>query len=452
MGKNKKKVTKANKLPKSGDESSVAKIVDEVAHKDTSTTAPVSGDGELNAETVENSNNCDDSSEVGTKDDKTVDDLRDEIAQLRLQLENNKESGTNDEKLLKIQEERDYFESQYNTLLSRLSSMKSLFSKMKESQLELESTQEQLAEYESRNLSLKNKLESLAKENEDYKQTVSVLNSECESLSSECSKYKARADAAQTQLETTSSKHNKSVQEKTKENQMLQSKIQEMAIVIDSYKQDLSSMKEEILDYKQQLAQLQREKEQTLKSCAQLEEQLAAATTAHEHDVRTLENELKVLKEAIEKSSEEAKIHESTIADLQQKVDLMKEGVALKDQLQQECKERGLQIGKLRHEAIILNEHLTKALALIKHSNNSESVDKELISNLLISFVSIPRADPKKFEVLELISSFLNWDDDKKMQAGLINVSASDSVRGRIERKDSFVSLWADYLEKESQK
>ena len=30
------------------------------------------------------------------------------------------------------------------------------------------------------------------------------------------------------------------------------------------------------------------------------------------------------------------------------------------------------------------------------------------------------RADPKKFEVLELLSNLLNWDDEKKQLAGLI--------------------------------
>ena len=64
-----------------------------------------------------------------------------------------------------------------------------------------------------------------------------------------------------------------------------------------------------------------------------------------------------------------------------------------------------------------------------------------------------PRADPKKFEVLELLSSFLSWDDDKRQQAGLIlDPREKDKNPGSMSRTQNFVSLWTDYLEKESEK
>ena len=91
---------------------------------------------------------------------------------------------------------------------------------------------------------------------------------------------------------------------------------------------------------------------------------------------------------------------------------------------------------------------------MLKQSSDSESVDKELISNLLISFVSIPRADPRKFEVLELLSNFLNWDDDQKRQAGLIFTPGQDNNNGSKipSRTESFVAMWTDFLERESEK
>ncbi|GME76128.1 unnamed protein product [[Candida] boidinii] len=113
-------------------------------------------------------------------------------------------------------------------------------------------------------------------------------------------------------------------------------------------------------------------------------------------------------------------------------------------------------------------------MKLIKKGSETETVDRELISNLFISFLQIPRADAKKFEVLKLISNFLNWDDDKKRHAGLMSSSAkanpslrsrstSNSIMGSIpsnplasgdkntlNTSDSFVSLWTEFLEKES--
>lgn len=85
-----------------------------------------------------------------------------------------------------------------------------------------------------------------------------------------------------------------------------------------------------------------------------------------------------------------------------------------------EVKEKNLLIGKLRHEAIILNEHLTKALRLLKRGASSDNVDKQLMNNLLLSFLSLPRQDSKRFEVLKILSSVLNWSEEQKEIAGLV--------------------------------
>ena len=41
-----------------------------------------------------------------------------------------------------------------------------------------------------------------------------------------------------------------------------------------------------------------------------------------------------------------------------------------------EVKEKNLLIGKLRHEAVILNEHITKALKQLKRGRPDENIDK----------------------------------------------------------------------------
>lgn len=72
--------------------------------------------------------------------------------------------------------------------------------------------------------------------------------------------------------------------------------------------------------------------------------------------------------------------------------------------------------------------------------------------------MQLDRGDSKKFEVLQLISHFLDWDDDKRRHAGLLSSAGtrtkSNSVvdLGTGDRKasQSFVSLWTEFLEKES--
>ena len=43
---------------------------------------------------------------------------------------------------------------------------------------------------------------------------------------------------------------------------------------------------------------------------------------------------------------------------------------------EKEVKEKSLIIGKLRHEAVTLNDHLTKALRFLKKGKPDETIDK----------------------------------------------------------------------------
>ena len=50
---------------------------------------------------------------------------------------------------------------------------------------------------------------------------------------------------------------------------------------------------------------------------------------------------------------------------------------------EKEVKEKNLLIGKLRHEAVILNDHLTKALRYLKKSKPDENIDKYVTESLI---------------------------------------------------------------------
>jgi hypothetical protein len=80
---------------------------------------------------------------------------------------------------------------------------------------------------------------------------------------------------------------------------------------------------------------------------------------------------------------------------------------------EKEVKEKNLLIGKLRHEAVTLNDHLRKALRMLKRDNADDKIDKELVTNVFLQFISIQRGDTKKYEVLQLIASVLDWGDGK---------------------------------------
>lgn len=74
--------------------------------------------------------------------------------------------------------------------------------------------------------------------------------------------------------------------------------------------------------------------------------------------------------------------------------------------------------------AVILNEHLVEALRRLKTTSSDTNVDRRLVTNVLISFFNTPRADTKRFEILQLLASVLQWDDEERERAGLQKSSA----------------------------
>lgn len=411
---------------------------------------------------------------VNNEANEQIEKLQEEIRTLKSQLEIQKKEQevqkevpqqetpdvTETQAYKDLKSERDEYENQYNNLLNRISSMKTVFSKMKESQEELETVKEQLSEYESQNIRLKSKADLLSKERTEFEKTTLTLNEEFsnldeerENLQIECKKYKEELDKLTNQLEEASDNHLRELNIHREANAQLEAQLQELVVTLGNNKQDLSILNEEKKDLISTLESNAIEKDSLQKTINELEAELEKATAQFEEEKQQKHMEINALRAQLDKSEDSNSELTKTIEQHKEEIQSMREDVDTKKRLEQECKERVLQIGKLRHEAIILNEHLTKALTMLKQSSDSESVDKELISNLLISFVAIPRADPRKFEVLDLISSFLNWDDDKKRQAGLLHnnerISRSAGSRSSTE---NFVSLWTDFLEKESEK
>lgn len=84
-----------------------------------------------------------------------------------------------------------------------------------------------------------------------------------------------------------------------------------------------------------------------------------------EHSQSQVENLQKKLQEAQGKATEATISLEATKQELEKALPF-----------EREVKEKNLLIGKLRHEAIILNEHLTKALRYLKRGKPEDTIDK----------------------------------------------------------------------------
>jgi len=70
-------------------------------------------------------------------------------------------------------------------------------------------------------------------------------------------------------------------------------------------------------------------------------------------------------------------------------------------------------------QAVIMNEHLVEALRRLRRTSNNTNVDRRLVTNVILQFLNTPRGDTKRFEMLTLLSSILQWTDDEREKAGL---------------------------------
>lgn len=87
----------------------------------------------------------------------------------------------------------------------------------------------------------------------------------------------------------------------------------------------------------------------------------------------------------------------------------------------------------LGHDLVVtLNEHLMEALRRLRRNAADTSVDRRLITNVLLQFITTPRADPKRFEMLGLMASILQWSDQERELAGLQRVvTVGGGARGK---------------------
>lgn len=74
---------------------------------------------------------------------------------------------------------------------------------------------------------------------------------------------------------------------------------------------------------------------------------------------------------------------------------------------------------------MVNNEHLTEALRRLRKNSSDNNVDRRLVTNILLSFLTTRRADSKRFEMLSLLSTILSWDDTEREKAGLQRVGAT---------------------------
>lgn len=461
MGKNKKKATKSKPEASSVVENDNSSGVEEKLVE--SQVEDQNLEESIDPVVEKNDSTNDDSSQKANGVD--IQALQTKIAELTLQIEK-KESLTDShkelqEKLDASERERDEIQASYDSLVGKLSGMKTIFSKMKEAEVELEEAKEKIEALTQDNETItkerdelkqsagsKDIVDKLTEENKKLTESNTDLNSECERLSTALTKYRRESQAQITELqdekynlESQYSKLSKKINEQKVEinefnliKEELNLESERLQLRIDELSGEIETRDQTAIRFKSSVNELQQQLEEK-----ELEQKKVGVET--EAQIAELNQTITAITE--EKNALDEKLAESTT-----KIDGLEEEIKTIADLKAEVHSKQLLIGKLRHEAIILNEHLTKSLTMLKqHGGENNSIDKELISNVIVSFLQFPRGDTKKFEALQLISALLEWNEEKRIAAGLSHSTGSGKSE---EGRQSFVSLWTEFLEKES--
>ncbi|KAJ2721966.1 hypothetical protein GGI07_003616 [Coemansia sp. Benny D115] len=140
------------------------------------------------------------------------------------------------------------------------------------------------------------------------------------------------------------------------------------------------------------------------------------------------------------------------------------------EQSQQRINSLAVENEGLRHEVAVLKDHLNESMRRLREESSEFNLDKRVITNLIVGFLALPYGDSKRFEILQLMSSILQFSEEQQQKVGLIrkvgrrtpwqNLSQpgtpapepAEPSAPNMETKDSFSDQWISYLLRESSK
>lgn len=314
--------------------------------------------------------------------------LRVEVEQLRKQLETIQETHSQETVQLKTDLEeseaaKEHAEEQYQTLMGRVEKIKeTLGSRLARDREELEEANKRIEELESQS-------EEWQNGSQQFQEEIEGLKTELQDATRELSSLRSRNNLSQ---------HNS-----LKEKEDLQRQLQHLREEAEAAKDamgDWEVLAMEERSIREQLAEKTAALEEQATSLRESYERAAADRDTQSQAVDSLQRALqeiqdarkRELREMVETSEEQLQAMKKAVKDADaraQEAETLK--VSLQKELERtapfekEVKEKNLLIGKLRHEAIVLNDHLTKALRYLKKTKPEDSIDRYGVSSLIVS-------------------------------------------------------------------
>ncbi|MCJ1299058.1 hypothetical protein MMC08_001849, partial [Hypocenomyce scalaris] len=402
--------------------------------------------------------------------------LTEEVAELRRSLEviqnkHDEELGRVRDQLDEAQGEKEHAESQYQNLLGKVNTIRSqLGERLKADAADLAQARSRIEEMEEQNGNLREESEARSAE-------LATLAEEGEQRSKELSSLRNRMNLSQ---QNWAKERDDLIQREAfakEEFEAAKQAMQDWEVLAMEERSIRENLTERVTDLEEQVASHQEayekaasERDSQSLTVDGLQRALREIQDARKQELREIVENSQAQIESLRKQLQEV---EAKAAESSNALECAQKELERALPFEKEVKEKNLLIGKLRHEAVILNDHLTKALRFLKKGKPEDNIDKQLVTNHFLHFLALDRSDPKKFQILQIIAALLGWTEEQREQAGLARPGASNpNLRAPISpwhrtpstpalsteffpdtssSKDSVAELWANFLEQEAQ-
>ncbi|TYJ57564.1 hypothetical protein B9479_001646 [Cryptococcus floricola] len=367
-----------------------------------------------------------------------------------------------EEELESTRQDKETLGNQYRSLLGKLTAMRTtLGDKLKEDAEELDRRETQIT--------------TLTSDNETFQHTIQTLQSELQSLTAESSSLSAQLSQIRSQSDSSSS----DVLSLTREMRELRGEMERLRLEREEWEEEAGRERERREEGEEEMGRVERreremrgeverlreERDKERERADNLQEVLSEFQAAKDSELDQATHELETQLRLAATSLSDFKLRAANAETQLSEVSSDAKKVAA---LERDIKEKNQAIAKLRHDAVINNEHLTEALRRLRKNQSDNNVDRRLVTNILLSFLTAPRGDTKRFEILSLLSTILSWDDTEREKAGLQRqgVTGKSGARGGEDKKkrqdteksaeeeaamnESFSNLFVEFLLKES--
>ncbi|KAG6329263.1 hypothetical protein ID866_9827 [Astraeus odoratus] len=302
-------------------------------------------------------------------------------------------------------EEKENLATQYHNLLAKLTAMRTtLGNKLKQDAEELDRREQQIQQLAAQN-------EDLAATLETLKGELIASHEESERSARELDSIRSRAlnDNAQETLQR--ERELREVMGELERSRMERDDLEQAAMqekmAADEARSTVETLRRELEMDRETLERERAQLEAAKETASNLQSVLEDFQVAKEHE---LQQAVKDYKSRLEEATMSLAEYKRRALDAELQLEETKTSSSKTQELGLEIKEKNAIIGKLRHQ---------KALRRLRKSSSETNVDRQLVTNVLLSFLATPRADPKRFEMLSLMATILSWTDAEREKAGL---------------------------------